>query len=90
MISDGISGVSPSTPSVSMCAAGKHEAKQNLLSFSSDISAFSKLLLWLVYDYIQAELQRRIQAMEVRCYHKILRISFKDHVTNEEVHMNTS
>ena len=33
-----------------------------------------------------AELQRRIQAMEMRCYHKILHISYKDHVTNEEVH----
>ena len=32
-----------------------------------------------------AELQRRIQAMEVRCYGKILHISCKDHVTNEEV-----
>ena len=28
---------------------------------------------------------RRIQAMEMRCYRKILRISYKDHVTNEEV-----
>ena len=32
-----------------------------------------------------AELQRRMQAMEVRCYSKILLISSKDHVTNEEV-----
>ena len=32
-----------------------------------------------------AELQRRIQAMEMRCYRKILRISYKDHFTNEEV-----
>ena len=32
-----------------------------------------------------AELQRRIQAMEMRCYRKILHISYKDHVTNEEV-----
>ena len=32
-----------------------------------------------------AELQRRIRAMEMRCYRKILRISYKDHVTNEEV-----
>ena len=31
------------------------------------------------------ELQRRIQAMEMRCYRKILRSSYKDHVTNEEV-----
>ena len=35
---------------------------------------------------LTAELQRRIQAMEMRCYHKILHISYKDHVTNEEVH----
>ena len=28
---------------------------------------------------------KKIQAMEMRCYHKILRISYKDHVTNEEV-----
>ena len=34
---------------------------------------------------LTAELQRRIQAMEMRCYRKILRISNKDHVTNEEV-----
>ena len=26
-----------------------------------------------------------MQAMEIRCYRKILRISYKDHVTNEEV-----
>ena len=32
-----------------------------------------------------AELQRRIQAIEIRCYRKILHISYKDHVTNEEV-----
>ena len=31
-----------------------------------------------------AELQRRIQAIEIRCYRKILRTSYKDHVTNEE------
>ena len=31
------------------------------------------------------ELQRRIQAMETRCYCKILYISYKDHVTKEEV-----
>ena len=32
-----------------------------------------------------AELQRRTQAMEVRCCCEILRISYKDHVTDEEV-----
>ena len=34
---------------------------------------------------ITAELQRRKQAKEMRCYRKILPISIKDHVTNEEV-----
>ena len=34
---------------------------------------------------LTAELQRRIYAMEMWCYHKILCISYKDHVTNEEV-----
>ena len=32
-----------------------------------------------------AELQRRIQAMEMRCYRKTGRISYRGHVTNEEV-----
>ena len=35
---------------------------------------------------LTAELQRRIQAMEMRCCCKILLISHKDHVTNKEVH----
>ena len=34
---------------------------------------------------LTAELHRRIQAMEMRCYRKIQRVSYKDHVTNEEV-----
>ena len=35
---------------------------------------------------LTAELQRRIQATDMRCYRKILHISYKDHVTNEKVH----
>ena len=34
---------------------------------------------------LTAELQRRTQFVEMRCYLKILCISYKDHVTNEEV-----
>ena len=34
---------------------------------------------------LNAELRRRIRAMEMRRYRKTLRISYKDHVTNEEV-----
>ena len=37
---------------------------------------------------LTAELQRRIQAIEMRCYRKTLRISYKDHVINEEVRAN--
>ena len=29
---------------------------------------------------------KRIQAMEMKCFCKILRISYKDHATNQEVH----
>ena len=32
-----------------------------------------------------AEIERKIQAMKMRCYRKILHISYKDHVTNEEI-----
>ena len=34
---------------------------------------------------LTAELQRRIHAMEMRCYCKMLCISYKDHITNKEV-----
>ena len=30
-----------------------------------------------------ADLQRRIQVMEMRCYRRLLRISYTEHVTNE-------
>ena len=34
---------------------------------------------------LTAKLQRRIKAMKMRCYSKILHILYKDHITNEEV-----
>ena len=34
---------------------------------------------------LTAKLQRRIEAIEMKCYRKILQISHKDHVPNEEV-----
>ena len=34
---------------------------------------------------LTADLERRISALEMRCYRKILGISYKDHITNEEV-----
>ena len=34
---------------------------------------------------LAAEIERRIQALKMRCYRRLLNISYKDHVTNEEV-----
>ena len=34
---------------------------------------------------LTAELRRRMQAMELRCYRKILHISYKDYLTDEDV-----
>ena len=60
------------------------------ISLSSEIRLMRSLVtsiflyaceLWT----LTAELQRRTQAIEMRCYRKILRISYKDHVTNKEV-----
>ena len=34
---------------------------------------------------LTAEIARRIQALEMRCYRRLLNISYKDHMTNEEV-----
>ena len=61
------------------------------ISFSSKIrlmrSLVTSIFLYACESWtLTAELQRRILAMEMRCYGKILHISYKDHVTNEEVH----
>ena len=60
------------------------------ISLSSKIplmrSHFKSTILYAFESWtLSAKLQRRIRAMEMRCYHKILRTSYKDHVTNEEV-----
>ena len=34
---------------------------------------------------LTAELEKRTQAFEMRCYRRLLNISYKDHVTNKEV-----
>ena len=60
------------------------------ISLSSEIRLMRSLVT-SIFQYacelwtLTAELQRRIQAMEMRCYRKILHISYKDHVINEEV-----
>ena len=37
---------------------------------------------------LTAELEKRTQAYEMRCYRTLLNISYKDHVTNEEFRKN--
>ena len=60
------------------------------ISLSSKIRLMRSLVTF-IFQYaceswtLRAEPQRRIQAMEMRCNRKVLRISYKDHVTNEEV-----
>ena len=50
------------------------------------VSLVTSLFLYACESWtLTAELQRRIQAMEMRCYSIILRISYKNYVTNEEV-----
>ena len=50
-------------------------------------SVVTSIFLYAYESWVfTAQLQRRIQAMETRCYRKLLRISYKDHVTNEKVH----
>ena len=34
---------------------------------------------------ITADIEKRIQALEMRCFRKLLGISYRDHITNEEV-----
>ena len=63
---------------------------ERTISLSSKIRMMrSPITSIFLYDCeswtLTAELQRRIQAMEMRCYRKKQRISYKDHVTNEEV-----
>ena len=60
------------------------------ISFSCKIrlmrSLVTSIFLYACESWtLTTELQRRIQVMEMRYYHKILHISYKDHVTNEEV-----
>ena len=64
---------------------------KNIISLASRIKLIQTLILstflyacesWI----LTAEIERRIQALEMRCYRRLLNISYKDNVTNEEVH----
>ena len=68
----------------------KYRRIDKSISLSSMIQLMRSLVTY-IFLYaceswtLTAELQRRVQAMEMRCYHKILHISYKGHVTNKKV-----
>ena len=86
----------PEIPSrIAQTTAALTRLKPVWLDKSISLSSTIRLMRYLVTSIflyacetwtLTAELQRRIQAMEMSCYCKILHISYKDHVINEEVH----
>ena len=64
--------------------------RDNNISFGSKVKLMRSLVIF-VFLYacesctLTAELKKRTQAFEMRCYRRLLNISYKDHVTNEEV-----
>ena len=60
------------------------------ISLASKVKLMQMLILsTFLYDceswILTGEIERRIQALEMRCYRRLLNISYKDHVMNEEV-----
>ena len=80
-----IAGIEQNDPYSELFLSQKR--KRFLTSFDVVVvSLVTSIFLYACESWtLTAELQRRIQAVEMRCYRKILHISYKDHVTNEEV-----
>ena len=64
--------------------------RDNSISLGSKVKLMRSLVI-SIFLYaceswtLTAELEKRTQAFEMRCYRRLLNISYKDHVTNEEV-----
>ena len=64
--------------------------KDNNVSLGSKVKLM-RFLVISIFLYaceswiLTAELEKKTQAIELRCYRRLLNISYKDHVTNEEV-----
>ena len=64
--------------------------RDNNISLGSKVKLIRSLVI-SIFLYaceswtVTAELEKRTQAFEMRCYRRLLNISYKDHVTNEEV-----
>ena len=72
--------------------------KRDLSRIVQTVGALSKLKTIMMHSFtisiflyaceswtLSAELERKIQATEMRCFRRLLGISYRDHVTNEEV-----
>ena len=64
--------------------------RDNNISLGSKVKLMRSLVISIflyacVSWTLTTELEKRTQAFEMRCYRRLLNISFKDHVTNEEV-----
>ena len=64
--------------------------RDNNISLGSKVKLMRSLVI-SIFMYaceswtLTAELEKRTQAFEMRCYRRLLNISYEDHVTNEEV-----
>ena len=69
--------------------------RENNISLGSKVKLVPSLVI-SIYLYaceswtLTAALEKITQTFEVRCYRKLLNISYKDHVTNEEVRRDPS
>ena len=64
--------------------------RDNNISLGSKVKLVRSLVISIFLYACQswtltAELEKRTQAFEMRCYRRLLNISYKNHVTNEEV-----
>ena len=60
--------------------------RDNNISLGSKVKLMRSVFLYACESWtLTAELEKRMQAFEMRCYRRLLNISYKDHVTNEEV-----
>ena len=64
--------------------------RDNNISLGSNVKLMRSLVISIfLYAFesctLTAELEKRRQAFEMKCYRRLLNISYKDHVTNQEV-----
>ena len=65
-------------------------SRDNNISLGSKVKLMRSLVIFIFLYACESwtltvELEKRTQALEARCYRRLLNISYKDHVTNEEV-----